>query len=603
MSGLLVPLAFLALLAVVSGAKGFRARRRRAAHLAGRAVGFRLLLSGEQAPYPDKLVAGSVEVTDGRPVWTSRHADPVDLTGARPLRTETQVRSPRVRPGDAGLLAVLPDGARVRLVTHHSDLLLLQEILDGSTGVDPAPTPRQVHRRRRTVVPGWAIVMLGLIALWAAFWTWCWTTGVWVDVALVGPRDDVGECLGRWTNPHNGEGHAAAVTCGESWRPGDLVHALALPDPLDGEAGTYTDAVTIPVVIGGVALAGTLAGLIAFHRPRRRRPRTVAQRPAPRVDPPTLGLPALGLPALGEGEVGYARIAEVMTARAAVEGWSPGPTAGDPVAAPIADDLPRGWWRVPRLRRVGLTSLGGAMFPMLFAVMAALYGGAYWWTTGVLATGNTTVTDAIVEDYTGDDRFPFMPGDATVTFTADGGPARATVAALHWMEKGTKVEILYSRAHPGSARLEGDGDGLRRVVATTGAAATLLGGFALVRARRVHRAMRGIRRAYGEPGRPWRYVRFIDPEGSPGLMLFSVLDDGPPAYLLPLASLESQPGGLPVVGTVDVHGEIGDGATVVPVVGGRPLWPAGLAEIVPPEIVRDLVNGGLPAQRPRRPGR
>jgi hypothetical protein len=86
-------------------------------------------------------------------------------------------------------------------------------------------------------------------------------------------------------------------------------------------------------------------------------------------------------------------------------------------------------------------------------------------------------------------------------------------------------------------------------------------------------------------------------------MLFSRWDDGPPDLLLPLVPLDPDAAESPVVGTAEVHGAAVDGGTIVPVVEGRTLWPAGRAEKVPPEIVRDLVNGSLPApsRRGRRP--
>jgi hypothetical protein len=591
MSALLGPLVLIGLFALISAVTALRARRRRAAYAAGEDVTFRVLLGTDSPRRAGRFTPGRVQVAGGRAVWSpkpGRRAQPVDLTGAQPVRADVLLRTRSARPTDAGLLVVLPDGARVRLVAHHKDLPLLQEALERS---DPGAPPRAPARaaRGRGLVPWWAAVLLAVTSLWFAFWIWSWTAGTWVEVTLVGPRDDVGECLGRWTNPANGEGHAAAVKCAESWRPGDRVRALALPDPWDGEAGTYTDAVTIPAAIGGTVLAATAIAIAVRHWwPHRDSQEFDVLTTRPEV------------PELGEGELGYARIAEVLTARAAVEGWGPTPSTGVRVGA-AGEQIPRRWWRVPRLRRFGCRLLGWALFPLLFVAAPALYGATYWWTTAVLATGDTAVTEAVVKEYLSEDRLPFMPSDATVTFTADGHPASATVATTRELREGEHVTVLYAADHPGAARLEGAGDGLTRIAAVTGAAAVLLCGFAAVRGRRVLRALAAVRRAREQPGRTWRYVRFLDPVGNPGLMIFSRWDDGPPEYLLPLHPFDPEDEEPGVVGTVDLHGEVGDGATLVPVIDGRTLWPAGVAEVVPPDIVRDLVNGSLPAARPSAP--
>lgn len=89
--------------------------------------------------------------------------------------------------------------------------------------------------------------------------------------------------------------------------------------------------------------------------------------------------------------------------------------------------------------------------------------------------------------------------------------------------------------------------------------------------------------------RPWRYVRFLDAAGNPGLMLFSQFDDGPPAAVLPLAS-RTAADGLPVDGIADVHGPVRAGEVVLPVIEGRAYWPITPAQAMPPGAVRNLLN-------------
>ncbi|HEY2834449.1 MAG TPA: hypothetical protein VGJ14_18660 [Sporichthyaceae bacterium] len=89
--------------------------------------------------------------------------------------------------------------------------------------------------------------------------------------------------------------------------------------------------------------------------------------------------------------------------------------------------------------------------------------------------------------------------------------------------------------------------------------------------------------------RPWRYVRFVDAAGNPGLLLFSHFDDGAPAALLPLPS-RTAADGLPVDGVAHVHGSVRAGEAVLPVIGGRAYWPATPAQAVPPAVVRNVLN-------------
>jgi hypothetical protein len=144
--------------------------------------------------------------------------------------------------------------------------------------------------------------------------------------------------------------------------------------------------------------------------------------------------------------------------------------------------------------------------------------------------------------------------------------------------------------------------GLSREV-MVGAVLVVLGVLGIGRG--VHRAVRHVRavaRLRRGPARTWRYVRFLDPSGAPGLMLFSRLGDPAPQVLVPLAPLGVLGDALPLHGEADVYGEVGDGGLAVPVIEGHTCWPLGTAEQVPAEVVRRFSNAALPAPRPATDG-
>ncbi len=597
MEFILVPLGFLAAIAAMQVILGRRSQGRRRAFGAGGEFRVRVLLSGDRGPYPGRLTPGRVQVSGGRPIWqstTARQYDAVDLSGARPLRAEQSVRSMRARPSDTGLVVLLPTGARLQLAAYRGDIALLEDVFErsggpavGVVGVDTGMRPQ-----RRVRVPGWARILLGLCAVWAAFWLWVWTAGTTLDAKVLEPPTDDGMCAVSWSDPAGGAEQRASVSCGPDTKPGDTIRVLALPPPLNGEAGTIEDSLLVPLLIGGGVFVPTAIALVRRNWPRRRR-----AVPGPPV--PVLRGSPVDVPDLAEGEVHFTRIAEVMATRAQAEGWAdlPGPAAGAGAA-----ELPSRWWRIRELRRLGSRSLLVAVFPLLFAGLAALLGASCWYATIVLATGDTTVVDGKVVSVYTDSRPPFMPYDVEVAFTSGGREHTALVPGLDKLDRGASVEILHSVAHPGAARLSGDGDGLARSTAVTGLAAGIAVTFAATRVRRVHRAMRDLRRVRGEPGRPWRFVRFVGPNNVPGLMLFSQWEDAPPTVLVPLNPLDGGPDGLPVSGIADIHGEVTDGAHVVAVVDGRTLWPVSPAQDVPPDLVRSLVNGesNIDPRRPRR---
>jgi hypothetical protein len=292
----------------------------------------------------------------------------------------------------------------------------------------------------------------------------------------------------------------------------------------------------------------------------------------------------------------YSRVEQVMTARAAAEGWAG--AGGAP--APDPRPQPRHWWQVKVLRRVATMILGRVLAPMVVLALAVLLGWSSWVTTATLATSDGSVVYGRVEDV-GTRPLPFLPYETRLHFHVNGRWAYATVPVTRRLDEGQAVSVLYARSHPDRARLEADGDGLNRIAGVTAAVAAAALGLAAGRLLRLRRDLAGLLKARSGPGRPWRYVRFVDPVGGPGILLFSRLDDGPPVALVPLAPLDDA-AGLPVTGEAEVHGDVTDRGLAVPVIGGRTCWPLGRAASAPPEIVRGLVNGGPEPRRgnPRR---
>lgn len=450
----------------------------------------------------------------------------------------------------------------------------------------PRPISLEKAPRRRSRPPWWSVALLGIAAAVALFAGWRWVAGSVVDATVVS-HDDT-SCRVEWADPDGGPKRQGDLGCLDTDMPGDRIRVLAQPG---AHAATVRDAVLGPATIVGILCTTAAIGIVLrAHPPRRRRTR----RAGPPAQPPA------DVPGLAPGEVVYSRVGEVMTARATAEGWGGEGTAR---MTPDPTPQPRHWWQVKVLRGVATMIIGRILVPAIVLGMTVLLGFGSWLTTATLATADTAVVYGRVEDV-GGRPLPFLPYETRLHFHVDGRWAYATVPVTRRLTEGQAVSVLYAEGHHGRARLEADGDGLNRKASATAVVAALALGLIAGRLLRLRRELAGLLRARAGPGRPWRYVRFIDPLGGAGLMLFSRLDDGPPVALLPLAPLGDAAAGFPVTGEAEVHGEVVDHGLAVPVIGGRTCWPLGRAAAVPPEIVRCLVNGDLPtAPRTGRPRR
>lgn len=579
---------FLVLVPLVGAGFAARARRRRRAFARGEGVRLRAVVRGDRESYPRGFTSGRLELGP-HPRWTSsrgRGAPDIEFAGARVLGLDPGTMARQMRPSDAVLLVELPDGARLRVITTGDDFSLISEALAGTVAPEPGTVAPRATPKRRSAVPWWSAVLLALVAGWAAFWTWAWIAGDVVDATVIGPVDDEDQCRVQWTDA-GGTVRSANSDCPGDAKIGDGLRVHAVPAPFVIATSDPTLNVVFPVGIGAAALLPSVGYALRPHLARlpmlrgRRR-----QLPPP---PVRVG------PDLGEGEVSYPAIAALQTERAAALGWTVAPVvAGKHV-------VPRRWWQVPSLRRGALYGLPRAAVPLLAVVFGALAGAPTWWAAATLATGDTAIAQARVHE-SFDGTGPFMPNDVAIRFDYSGRTVKATVVYDGRPAAGTPLTVRHSKEHPAAARVEGGGGRMDFVLATTGPFALAGLGWGPYRIERVRRLARSLWLVHREPARPWRYVRFVDPVGVPALLLFSQFDDGPPTAVVPLAPPDSVADGLAVTGTAMVHGKVQDGAPVLPVVEGRALWALTPAQAVPPEMVRDLINGYLrdPGRPPRK---
>ncbi|MGQ0844652.1 MAG: hypothetical protein ACT4QF_11000 [Sporichthyaceae bacterium] len=584
-----VPLVLvLALIPLVGAGFAARARVRRRAFARGEAVRLRAVLSGTRPPYPERFVAGRLELGE-HPRWSANRARgvaDVDFAGARVLGLDPAGMVRQMRPSDAMLIVELPDGERLRLITTGDDIRLIADALAATSApaAGDAPPPRR-ERRRRPAVPWWSAILLALATGWAAFWTWAWVAGDVVDgVAVTDAVEE--ECRARWTEP-NGTERVRKIDCPADAKAGDRLRVHAVPEPFTFASGDATLNLWFPVGIGVAGFLPSAGYALRPHLPRLPTPRARRRSvPEPR--------PHDGRD-LGEGEVSYSAIAALQTERAGSLGWTVGPSRA-------REPIPRRWWKVASLRKAALYGLPRAAAPLFLVVLAALSGAPTWWAAVQLASGDVAVAQARVHESLGGVG-PFMPNEIAIRFEFQGRTVEASVVHRGELEPGSPLVVQHSLAHPAAARVEGDGDGMDFVLATTGPLALAGLGWAGLRLFRLRREYRGLWLVHREAARPWRYVRFVDPLGVPALLLFSQFDDGPPAAVLPLAPPATVADGLPVAGTAMVHGQVRDLSPVLPVVDGRPLWALTPAQAVEPELVRDLLNGYLRDPGPAPPGR
>ncbi|MFE9649806.1 hypothetical protein ACFYO0_37995 [Streptomyces sp. NPDC006365] len=484
--------------------------------------------------------------------------------------------------GAAGLLAAVAAsvGAAVRLRA------LRRHLRDVRTGRDPESREPSAARRAVELVPWWAGAA-GALGLAGAGLLLC-AYGIGTTVRATVTDTEEYTCEVTWPDPWDGTRQSAEVDCDDQeTEAGRSLEITALSWPLRGEA--FDQNVT-PWVLGlgtAVSLATAGVGVTVRSVPRRRRdartgaeittvPVRLGKTPA---EPPATGpadTPAPGARARPDDVLHRAHLAAVAGLLGSRLTKPPRP------ARPAPDISTAAWWRSPRLRGLALSSgiAWGAMIVLCLTVVLS----GWWWVSAVRLWGAGTATARATVEYHYDD-FPLspwlVPGDAEITFrTADG--RKVTTDIVHsrsGLREDDEVTVEYAVDAPSAARIPGDPGSTRGLLLSGGAAVLALARI-LWRALTVTRHARGLlAAARGAEARTVEYVLLADPEdptsAAPQLVCFDEGQDRPFGFL------ELDPGArgrplvswLPREGTAALRSVPGDPDTVVPWIGGHPVWP------------------------------
>ncbi|MFP8904235.1 hypothetical protein [Streptomyces atacamensis] len=492
--------------------------------------------------------------------------------------------------------ASLGGAARLRRLRRH--------LRDGGS-----PEPSAL-RRAAAVVPWWSAAAGALGLAGAGLLVCAYGAGATVRATVTGTEEFV--CHVAWTDPWDGTRRTAGVDCDdEAVEKGQSLEVSAAAWPLRGAA---FDREATPWLLGGatavclgLAAAG-VAGRALFGRGLTTRVRT-RRRPAP-ASPGSVTPP--GAPVSSAAPVSPERDPEAAASR---PGEVPDPLDREhltalarllrsrldtPARTPPREPDVRAvaWWRSPRLRGMVLTT-GVPWFGLLVLVATAALSG-WWWISAVRLWGAETATARATVEHRHEDAplGPWLvPGDAEVAFrTADGRTVTTDVAHEGpGPREGDEVTVEYAVDSPSAARIAGDeGLGQGLVVSGTVAALVLTRG-AWCAARATRRLRRLVRAARGSGARAADYLLLPDagdPRTAPQLVFFE-----PGGGRRPFALLEADRGPrraptaarLPLEGAAELRWASDEPDTVVPWIGGRPLWPdSPLFDLSDPDEERDL---------------
>jgi hypothetical protein len=471
-------------------------RTRRAVHRrASLRAGEQVRLAARLAIGGDRLHRGRLSLSPVEVAW--RSADDsvvVDLRGAQVLSATDAASNDR--PDDVVVRLALPERT-IRLQLFRDDAAAL---LDALAAVSPSTAPPPPVARQPRRWSRWAICCLLLAGLWFAGWAWL-VAGGHTSTATVTGGDGEGLCDVVWAEP---SGRASGeVDCSDE-PAGTRRTIWVLGWPATGEPVDPGWTIGSVLVLGGlVAVPGAIRLLRQVHL--RRRP--VAAHLAPADPPPSHPqLPELEAgdlqPRPGEQppEV-VARLAPYARRQVPDDGWAAGRR---PVPGPI------------RPLRFALALRGPAV--LLVFVLASTSWWSYRWV--VLETGLTgTATAVSTGEEAVDGPWP-LPHDVTVAYRGSTGPQHlADVATDRALPEGARVEIEYSLASPGQARLAGDGDALGEPAGLGGAGVLLGAAWAAQRVRGEVRRTREVHRAHGVPPRAALGLLTADGTGSPLVLL------------------------------------------------------------------------------------
>lgn len=570
----------MAVLTVVAMAvRTHRAHRRRAEVQTGGSATCRGLLSTGD----ERFRGGVLLLSGARVVWQSRRGDAaLELSGAQVLAAG-EASGRRAQAGDVQLRLLLPGRVPARLVVQEDDASTLVDLL-ARTEPPPAgtPLPPLPPPRRRL----WAVIALALAGAWTAAWVLLVLDGDTVTATVTG-GDGAGLCSVAWIGDDGRPHTNREVDCDDPPK-GTALPVWALGWPATGDVENPDDMI---VGVGLVALVIAAPGAVSLIRTRRRQ-RRAAQQPvqvglgetaAPRVDVPVLEAPALSadelrpLPHETPGDT-LRRLAPRAVRQIPLEGWeNPG--------LPDGGGIPQ---LLPRLLR----AVAGPGALLVAAVVLAWSVSGSWY---VLATAATNTGAGVSTGEVASDAHWPLPGMVSVRFaTSDRGVQLADVATSQSLPAGRPVTVEYAVTDPGSARLVGPADALGRAVGVTltGGGVVLL--WLLRRARSAVGGLRAVRTSAERPPNPALGLLTADSGGRPLLLACSPFTAPLELYAVPLeaplphgtvARFVAEP-----VPELRLRGRLAHGETVVPEVGGVPLWPAGPAWRPEPEELVTLLD-------------
>lgn len=556
---------FAVLAAVVGAVRMYRAHRRRAEVETGGTATCRGVLSTGDGPFR----TGRLLLSGARVVWQNRRGDmAVELSGGQAVAAG-EASQGRARNGDVLLRLMLPGAVTARLILQEDDAATLVELLP-RTDTPPAGTPLPVlpERRRRP----WALVCLGLAAVWTLVWVVLVLDGDTVRATITGGDGD-GTCTVVYRAADGGH-HTGEVDCDDQ-PAGTAVTVWALGWPATGDLeDPGLTLANVPLVGALIAAPGAVSLLLGRRRRVRRTPlQTATPEPvAPRVVVPVqdaLPLTSEDVRPLPDETPGQTlqRLAPRAVRQIPVDGW-------ENAELPAGNGPPLLFTRL--LRAVGVP----LVFLVLAVVLTWLYAGSWF----VLAGRATSTTAGVVTgDLPTESHWP-LPEVVTVRFpTSDGNVHEADVPTLASLPAGRRVTVAYAEGEPGAARLVGPADGLGRSAAltTTGVALVLL--FIAYRVRTATAGLRAAQRASELPPNPVVALLTADRAGGPLLLACSPTRTPLELYAVPLEAPLPHGTAARFVAQrpleLRVRGRLADGETVVPEVGGALLWPTAPAAL------------------------
>lgn len=560
-------------LAVLAAVTTLRARRRRRAMSAGKAVRLGARVRGTGRRYPSRWTAGALVIEGEHVGWSPRGTDDVlglgsaglDVLGVRPRRA----REWSLNENALVISARDRSGASLELAVHEVEFDNALAVLRAAKE-DPDGAVDQLQADRWARVPVAAAAVLSVAAVLTALLGYLYAAGRTTD-ATVTKYYDEGVCSITWSDPWDGRSHRAAVDCAESSQPGTAVRIVALPTPFRGEAFDLYDS---HYFSGGALAVLWLSGLggIAVRARSRRADLTGRQDLTTNASGPVV--------ALTPEDVSFQAVVAAVRSRR-------GPVSPTPRRVPAVGQE-ESWWRIPVLRGFVTGGLLRALGGAVVLAFALLIGSSWWSAAWHLSRDDTAVTTAKVDDWV-EGMLPLFPHDLYALISLDGREVEALVATADLPdEPPATVQVRYSTSHPSAAELVRGSALTRGVVLSAAAAAGALGWLlwvGLCTTRDVRR-LRQASRSSG--GTTFRFVATTDIGGDGALVLYDIVPDQP-RWLLFLTGSELER--LADSGELRLLGDLREDGVVVAKYGSDTIWPNATLLPAEPELLCEVVNG------------